>query len=69
MKVDKLDELIKSGTIKSYGVVNVDNDGVEGKKSKFRNTERLHLVFPDGKRLVVDAFCSGCLEDITLSFS
>lgn len=66
---EKLDRLMANGTIKSYSIVDMDENGVEGRRGQFRNTERLRLQFPDGQELIVDTFCSGCSEHTTLSFT
>lgn len=66
MNNKKLDSLVLDGAIQSYSLVNVSEDGVEGQSSKFRNTERLKLVFHNGKELVIDTFCSGSSEDSVL---
>ena len=44
-------------------VDHVSDEGVVGKKSNCRNTERLTLDFPNDEKLVLGTFCSGCLED------
>ena len=57
-----LDQLVLDNSISSYRLENIDENGKIG-KSKCRNTERLTLNFPNGNKLVLDTFCSGCLED------
>jgi hypothetical protein len=64
-----LESLVASGTIASYDYDEVNEDGVVGEESDFRNTERLVLQFNDGKRLIIDTLCSGCAENTTLVFS
>ena len=63
---EKLQVLLINGTLDDYDLVNVDEDGNIGKESKFRNTERLTLFFPNGESLVIGTFCSGSLENTTL---
>jgi len=67
MKNDSLESLVKSGDIMFYCIENVDENGNVGKTSEFRNTERLTLVLPSGKKLVINTFCSGCAENTSLS--
>jgi hypothetical protein len=59
----KLEELVSKGVLVSWKIVNVDEDGNVGRKSKYRNSERMVLVFPSGETLSVDTFCSGIRED------
>lgn len=68
-KLDVLCELTMNGSIKGYEIVNVDENGVVGKESEFRNRERLKIILHDNKTIIVDAFCSGCSENTTLVIS
>jgi hypothetical protein len=58
-----LRELVNYGILKDFDLVDVSDDGVVGEKSKFRNSQRLTLVFKEGARLVIQTFCSGSAED------
>jgi hypothetical protein len=60
----KLDALVKSGTIKGYRYSNIEDEP----KSGMREHEDLILVFPDGNKLRISAFCSGSAENTILSF-
>lgn len=64
----RLEDLVINGTLKSYVLSNVSEDGVIGKESKFRNIQRLVLTFPNLETLTVETFCSGCAEDTCLVF-
>ena len=64
-----LDQMVKKGTIASYKLVEVSENGEEGVTGKFRNTERLTIDFINGEKLVIDTCCSGCSENTILSFS
>lgn len=66
---NRLDKLVAMNCIKSWKIENVDENGNVGAVSKFRNTQRLTLVFPNDKILVIDSFCSGCAENTTLFIS
>jgi hypothetical protein len=57
--VENLNNLVEDKTIKSYVISNVDDNGIVGKKSKFRNTQRLSIEFNNNQSLVIDTFCSG----------
>ena len=61
--VENLNNLVKDKTIKSYVIYNVDDNGIVGKKSKFRNTQRLSIKFNNNQSLVIDTFCSGSAEN------
>ena len=63
----KLDRLVENGTILSYSIENVDENGNLG-ESEFRNTQRLRIVFTDLEELVVSTFCSGTSEDTSFFF-
>lgn len=63
MKEAALDKLVEAGTIESYYLDVVNEEGQVGFKGKCRNTQKLHLVFPDGNTLTIDTYCSGCMED------
>jgi predicted protein tyrosine phosphatase len=58
----RLKELVRFGTILTYEIVNLDEDGNVG-ESDSRNSEKLTLTFPDGEDLSIVTFCSGCLEN------
>jgi Rnl2 family RNA ligase len=68
-KMEKLDKLVAKGLIKSYTILNVDEDGNVGQRSQSRNTEQLRMVFPNGEMMTIDTFCSGCLEDTIIMVS
>lgn len=68
MKNKTLDELVNNGIIHSYELVNLDDCGNVG-KSKFRNTEQLKIIFPNGDELEIGTFCSGSAEDTMLLIS
>ena len=59
----KMRKLKESGAISNYKFENVDENGNVGKLSECRNTDRLTIEFPNGEKLVINTFCSGCLED------
>ena len=66
----KLEKLVEQGTLKSFRLVNLNEDRTEvAKVSGMRNTERLVLVFPNDSILTIDTFCSGCAENTTLIIS
>jgi hypothetical protein len=67
MKNDTLDKLVDRGLIRYYDIQDLDEDGHVGKQSKFRNTQRLILVFYTGQQLVIDSFCSGSAENTVLN--
>ena len=56
MKNAILDKLVASNTIKSY---NYETD----EPFDNHNQQQLTIVFNDGHKLVLDSFCSGCLEN------
>ncbi len=68
MKNEVLDSLVKSGDIVSYGYEQLDEDGNPG-ESDSRNSERLILIFPSGKNLILDTCCSGESENTILMIS
>ncbi len=51
------------GTIRSWRIMPISEDGREYETSPFRNSERLIIEFPDGKKLTINTTCSGCLEN------
>jgi hypothetical protein len=74
MTNDRLEELVKSGTIKSYQYVDVDaygnykgTDDYIGGDS--RNTQRVVMFFNDGQNVIIDTICSGSLENTDLIIS
>lgn len=69
MNDNTLNELVTDGTITSYDLNNVSENGDIGKESKFRNTERLKLYFPNGNTLTIDTFCSGSAENTVFIIS
>jgi hypothetical protein len=66
-----LDDLVSNGDISSYELDLLDIDGVPipERKEGFRNTERLTIIFPSGRKVVVNTACSGCLENTYLEIS
>lgn len=60
---ERLDLLVLECALESWEIVDVDDNGVEGQQGKFRNTQTLRLLFPDGHKLEVGTFCSGCAEN------
>lgn len=67
MKNEKLERLVCLGIIDKYEYDNCDESGNIGKESEYRNTERLVLYFPNDEKLIIDTFCSGCLENTYLN--
>lgn len=67
MNEDILKSLIDSGTIKSYSLTTLDEDGfaIDNEEGS-RNTERLVIEFNDGRTLSINTFCSGSLENTVL---
>lgn len=61
-KSEVLDKLVQSGDIKGYSLETVEE--VEGSGS--RESEKLTLILPSGKFLVIDSVCSGFLENTNL---
>ena len=59
-----LDSLVESGEITSYKYEEI----LDYPDSESRKTEKLELTFSTGKKLVIDTFCSGCLENTSLLF-
>lgn len=59
-----LDSLVRSGELSSYKYEEI----LESPDSEVRTTEQLELVFPSGKKLIIDTFCSGCLQNTSLFF-
>jgi hypothetical protein len=76
-----LDDLVKENQITGYEYETIDEESRRcyGHRTKpwprqigasdFRNTERLILKFPNGKKLKIDTFCSGCNENTSMIFS
>lgn len=60
---ERLDLLVLECVLESWEIVKVDDEGIEGREGKFRNTQKLRLLFPDGHKLEVGTFCSGCAEN------
>lgn len=58
----KLCKLVESGAITSFLIQDLNEDGFVG-HSQSRNTQRLIVTFPNGERLILGTYCSGCLED------
>lgn len=63
-----LNKLVRSGSLKSYVYIDVDEDGTEEQTGEHRNTEQLTLEFQNGEKLVIGTFCSGCSENTCLLF-
>lgn len=63
---DKLQSCVDKGLFKSFTLQNVDENGEVDVISECRNTERLTIVFNNNEELVLDTFCSGCLENTCL---
>lgn len=66
--IEKLAQLVDKKCLRSFSIVDVDENGKEG-QSKFCNSERLTLTFPNGETLVVNEVCSGSSENISLFLS
>lgn len=64
---DRLTSAVRDGNLKSWEIIDVDEDGIEGRLGRFRNTQTLRLEFPDNKILEVGTFCSGSAEDTVLT--
>lgn len=60
---EKLNEVVAEGMLKSYKIIDVDENGVEGRQGDCRNSERLYLEFPNGKTIMLETFCSGSAEN------
>ena len=65
MKNETLDKLVSKGDILYYEYQNLDEEGNPG-ESRFRNTERLTLLFPSGNMITFDTFCSGGSQNTSL---
>lgn len=65
MKDEILQDLVSNGDLVSYEYDNVEDEI----GSCFRETEKLVLNFPSGKRLVLDTFCSGSGQNTCLMIS
>jgi len=64
---DLLRQLISSGTITSYLLRTLDENGNEvAPGHPDRVTDELTLTFPDGKTVVIDTLCDNCEENIAL---
>lgn len=64
LKNDTLDFLVTSGEISSYKYEEIlDYPDIESRK-----TEKVELTFPSGKKLIIETFCSGCLQNTSLFF-
>lgn len=59
----RLEQAKLDGHIKDWKLIDIDEDGNEGSKGPFRNTEKLVLTFPNNKTLVIGTFCSGSGEN------
>lgn len=66
--IEKLNYLKKEGVITDFELVNISETDEKGKVSPFGNHERLVINF--GKEsLVIDCFCSGASENLTIGCS
>lgn len=68
MDLNKLEELVKNGTIKSFVTKNVPEAGqetVEG-YSDHCNSDCLVITFPDGETLTVTSITTGSRSDAIL---
>jgi hypothetical protein len=63
-----LEDLVQKGDILSYNLVDLDENGNPG-RSRSGNTERLTLVFPSGRKIVIHPTCSGISENVVMFFS
>lgn len=68
MKDEILESLLFHKTIQGYIYESLDEEGNPGSSAN-RNTERLKIVFNDGRILIIDTFCSGSAQDTTMTFS
>ena len=59
----RLEKLKGSGDIKDWKIEDIDVDGNMGYQNIGRNTQRLTIILPLDKELVIETFCSGCSED------
>lgn len=66
--IEKLNHLKKKGIIIDFKLVNISESGEEGQTSTFGNHERLMLDLGE-ESLVIDCFCSGVSENITIDCS
>jgi hypothetical protein len=62
---DVLNFLVDNEIVQGAMIYSLDENGNVG-ESKFRNSERLVLLFNNGKKLVIDTICSGSAEDTSL---
>jgi hypothetical protein len=60
---DRLKAAVQRGSLQSWRIVDVDEEGVEGHQGCFRNTQKIYLTFPNGEDLSIGTFCSGCAEN------
>ncbi len=58
-----LDKLVEQKVLLNYKLVDLNEDGNEGKRSANRNTQKLTLQFPNNVNLDIETFCLGCSED------
>lgn len=65
MKDEILQDLVNNGDLVSYEYENVEYEI----GSHFRETEKLVLSLPSGKRLVLNTFCSGSGQNTCLIIS
>lgn len=61
-KNEALDKLVQSGDIKGYSLETEEYEPGSGS----RETDKLTLILPSGKFLVVKTFCSGVSENTSL---
>lgn len=61
-KNEVLDNLVQSGDIKWYSLNTEECEPGSGS----RETDKLTLILPSGKFLVIETFCSGASENTSL---
>ena len=66
MKNAYLDQLVDSKVIEGYRYIDMDEEGNEGVKSSFRNTQSLTIFLNGEKSIKIDCFCSGSSENTNL---
>lgn len=65
-QIDALDQLVATGLLASYAIVNVSANNIEDEVSPNRNSDRLKLLFPDGTAIIITAITTGMEEDALL---
>ena len=64
-----LNGLVQCGLLKSFKLETFDSDGkiITGQNGNgSRESDRLTLTFPNGEELVINTFCSGSAENVSI---